>query len=144
MKVSDTLAFFADFYADFDRRLAEDMLMRLSVPTASTMGALSKGTKEKVQLVLVMARRAALYLLDEPIGGVDPAARDFILGTIIANYHRDSTILISTHLVSDVERVLDDFILLQYGNVAMYSSPRLVHEQTGRSLDQYFREAFRC
>lgn len=144
MKVSDTLAFFADFYADFDRRLAEDMLMRLSVPTASTMGALSKGTKEKVQLVLVMARRAALYLLDEPIGGVDPAARDFILGTIIANYHRDSTILISTHLVSDVEKVLDDFILLQYGNVAMYSSPRLVHEQTGRSLDQYFREAFRC
>ena len=94
--------------------------------------------------MLVMARRAALYLLDEPIGGVDPAARDFILGTIIANYHRDSTILISTHLVSDVERVLDDFILLQYGNVAMYSSPRLVHEQTGRSLDQYFREAFRC
>lgn len=144
MKVSDTLAFFADFYADFDRRLAEDMLLRLSVPTAATMGALSKGTKEKVQLVLVMARRAALYLLDEPIGGVDPAARDFILGTIIANYHRDSTILVSTHLVSDVERVLDDFILLQYGNLAMYSSPHLVHQQTGRSLDQYFREAFRC
>ncbi|BDE96245.1 ABC transporter ATP-binding protein [Raoultibacter timonensis] len=144
MKVTDTLSFFADFYADFDRRLAEDMLLRLSVPTTATMGALSKGTKEKVQLVLVMARRAALYLLDEPIGGVDPAARDFILGTIIANYHRDSTILVSTHLVSDVEHALDDFILLQYGNIAMYSSPQLVYQQTGRSLDQYFREAYRC
>lgn len=144
MKVSDTLSFFSDFYDDFDRRLAEDMLMRLSVPTTNTMGSLSKGTKEKVQLVLVMARRAALYLLDEPIGGVDPAARDFILGTIIANYHRDSTILVSTHLVADVERVLDDFILLQYGTMSMYSSPHLVREQTGRSLDQYFREAFRC
>lgn len=144
MKVSETLAFFSDFYLDFDRRLAEDMLARLQVPIASPMSALSKGTKEKVQLVLVMARRAALYLLDEPIGGVDPAARDFILGTIISNYHRESTILVSTHLVSDVERVLDDFIFLQYGSMAMYSSPKLVFEQTGRNLDQYFREAFRC
>lgn len=144
MKVRDTLAFFADFYADFDRRAAEDMLARLAVPVDGTMGALSKGTKEKVQLVLVMARRAALYLLDEPIGGVDPAARDFILGTIVANYHRDSTILVSTHLVADVERVLDDFILLQYGALALYSSPQLVREQTGLSLDQYFREAYRC
>ncbi|MEG0375505.1 MAG: ABC transporter ATP-binding protein [Raoultibacter sp.] len=144
MKVNEALAFFADFYLDFDRLLAEDMLARLQVPIAAPMSTLSKGTKEKVQLVLVMARRSALYLLDEPIGGVDPAARDFILGTIIANYHRDSTILISTHLVSDVEQVLDDFIFLQYGSVAMYSSPQLVREQTGRSLDQYFREAYRC
>lgn len=144
MKVSETLAFFADFYLDFDRLLAEDMLARLQVPVTAPMSTLSKGTKEKVQLVLVMARRSALYLLDEPIGGVDPAAREFILGTIIANYHRDSTILISTHLVSDIEQVLDDFIFLQYGSIAMYSSPQLVREQTGRSLDQYFREAYRC
>lgn len=144
MKVSEALRFFQDFYADFDRRLAEDMLARLAVRIDAPMSALSKGTKEKVQLVLVMSRRAQLYLLDEPIGGVDPAARDFILGTIIANYHRDSTILISTHLVSDVEAVLDDFIFLHYGTMALYSSPQWVHQQTGRGLDAYFREAYRC
>ena len=144
MKVSQTLDYFADFYADFDRPLAEEMLARLAVPTTAHMGGLSKGTKEKVQLVLVMARHAALYLLDEPIGGVDPATRDYILDTIIANYHRDSTILISTHLVADVEHVLDDFLLLQYGVIGMYSSPSQVREQTGMGLDAYFREVFRC
>lgn len=115
MKVSQAIRYFEDFYADFDRLLAQDMLARLAVPQDAHLGALSKGTKEKVQLVMVMARRAALYLLDEPIGGVDPAARDFILDTIIRNYHRDATILLSTHLVADVEHVLDEFVLLQYG-----------------------------
>ncbi|WP_246599653.1 ABC transporter ATP-binding protein [Gordonibacter massiliensis (ex Traore et al. 2017)] len=144
MKVSETLRFFEDFYADFDRRLAEDMLARLSVPVDAQMASLSKGTKEKVQLVLVMARHAALYLLDEPIGGVDPATRDYILDTIIANYHRDSTILLSTHLVADVERVLDDFIFLQYGTVVMHAPTEQMRAQFGMSLDDYFRGAFRC
>lgn len=144
MKVTQTLRYFEDFYPDFDRPLAQDMLARLAVPTDAHMEALSKGTKEKVQLVLVMARHAALYLLDEPIGGVDPAARDFILDTIIRNYRREATILLSTHLVADVEHVLDEFVLLQYGTMALYSTPTLVREQTGMRLDDYFREVFRC
>lgn len=144
MKVSQTLDYFADFYADFDRPLAQDMLARLSVPLGQPMSALSKGTKEKVQLVLVMARHAALYLLDEPIGGVDPATRDYILDTIITNYRRDSTILLSTHLVADVERVLDDFVFLQYGTVVAYAPVAQMCQQVGMSLDLYFRGAFRC
>ncbi|MCI2242245.1 ABC transporter ATP-binding protein [Adlercreutzia faecimuris] len=144
MRVRDCVAFFADFYADFDQPLAQDMLARLGVPADSPMGTLSKGTKEKVQLVLVMARHAALYLLDEPIGGVDPATRDYILDTIIAQYHRDSTILISTHLIADVEAVLDDFIFLQYGTMVVHAPVAFVREQGYASLDDYFRRAFRC
>ena len=144
MRVREALRFFEDFYADFDRRLAEDMLQRLAVPASAPMSALSKGIKEKVQLVLVMARRAALYLLDEPIGGVDPAARDFILDTIISNYRRDSTILLSTHLVADVERVLDDFIFLQHGSVVAHAPTEQMRAQSGMSLDDCFRGAFRC
>lgn len=143
MRVRECVAFFADFYRDFDRALAEELLYRLAVPTDAPMSTLSKGTKEKVQLVLVMARRAALYLLDEPIGGVDPATRDFILETIIAQYRRDATLLISTHLVSDVEKVLDDFIFLQYGTMVLHAPVAYVHEQFGVSLDEYFRGAFR-
>ncbi len=144
MKVTDCLAYFEDFYADFDRSLACDMLSRLAVPLAARMGSLSKGTKEKVQLVLVMARRAALYLLDEPIGGVDPATRDYILDTIISNYRREATILLSTHLIADVERVLDDFVFLQYGTMVMHAPASFVREQYNMSLDDYFRGAFRC
>ncbi len=144
MKVTDCLAFFEDFYADFDRALACDMLARLAVSMASHMGSLSKGTKEKVQLVLVMARHAALYLLDEPIGGVDPATRDYILDTIISSYRRDATILLSTHLIADVERVLDDFVFLQYGTMVMHAPASFVRDQYGMSLDDYFRGAFRC
>ncbi|WP_080797609.1 ABC transporter ATP-binding protein [Arabiibacter massiliensis] len=144
MKVARTLDFFADFYADFDRPLAEDMLARLQVPLGAHMGSLSKGTKEKVQLVLVMARRAALYLLDEPIGGVDPATRDYILDTIIGAYRREATILLSTHLVADVERVLDDFIFLQYGTMVLHAPVAYVRETFGMSVDDYFRGAFRC
>ena len=144
MKVNSCLSYFADFYRDFDRALAEEMLARLAVPLQAPMSALSKGTKEKVQLVLVMARRAALYLLDEPIGGVDPAARDFILDTILSQYRREATILLSTHLIADVERVLDDFVFLHYGTLVMHAPTAYVREQFGVSLDEYFRGSFRC
>jgi ABC-2 type transport system ATP-binding protein len=142
MRVSDGLDYFETFYRDFDRMVALDMLGRLQVPLAARFKALSKGTKEKVQLVLVMSRRAQLYLLDEPIAGVDPATRDYILRTIVGNYNRQASILISTHLIADVESVLDDFILLHYGNVAACSSVATVKAQGSASLDAYFREAF--
>jgi ABC-2 type transport system ATP-binding protein len=142
MRVSDCLDYFEAFYADFDRAIALDMLARLQVPLTARFKLLSKGTKEKVQLVLVMSRRAWLYLLDEPIAGVDPATRDFILRTIVGNYNRSASILISTHLIADVEGVLDDFILLYGGKVAACSSVATVRAQGFASLDAYFREAF--
>ncbi|MDR2197601.1 MAG: ABC transporter ATP-binding protein [Coriobacteriales bacterium] len=142
MRVSDCLDYFESFYADFDRLVALDMLARLQVPLAARFKTLSKGTKEKVQLVLVMSRHAQLYLLDEPIAGVDPATRDYILRTIVGNYNRNASIIISTHLIADVEGVLDDFILLHYGNVAACSSVAAVKAQGSASLDAYFREAF--
>ena len=144
MRVSETLDYFADFYTDFDRARAESMLATLQVSQNSRMRELSKGTKEKVQLVLVMARRAQLYLLDEPIGGVDPATRDFILQTIVSNVHAESTVLISTHLIWDVEKVLDEFIFLQRGTITQYDSASRVRGEQGKSLDELFREAFRC
>ncbi|MDR1422762.1 MAG: ABC transporter ATP-binding protein [Coriobacteriales bacterium] len=142
MRISDCLDFFETFYRDFDRRVALDMLARLQVPLTARFKTLSKGTKEKVQLVLVMSRHAHLYLLDEPIAGVDPATRDYILRTIVGNYNRSASILISTHLIADVESVLDDFVLLHYGNVAACSSVAAVKAQGSASLDAYFREAF--
>ena len=144
MKVTDCLDYFQDFYADFDRARAEEMLKALHVPENMRMATLSKGTKEKVQLVLVMSRRAKLYLLDEPIGGVDPATRDYILDTIIKNYEEESTILISTHLISDVEKILDEFIMLKDGRIMMHDSTDNVRETQGKSLDELFREVFRC
>lgn len=144
MKVESCLDFFADFYVDFDRALAQDMLARLGVPVDVPMAALSKGTKEKVQLTLVMARHAALYLLDEPIGGVDPATRDYILDTVISNYHRDSTIVISTHLVADVESVLDDFVFLRAGTMVLHAPVGYAHELGYACLDDCFRKEFRC
>lgn len=144
MRVRDLLAFFADFYSDFDLAMAHDMLARLGVNEASACSALSKGTVEKVQLVLVMSRHAALYLLDEPIGGVDPAARDYILQTIIRGYRPGSTIILSTHLVRDVEEVLDDFILLRYGQMLLHAPVAYVTQEKGTTLDAYFREEFRC
>lgn len=144
MTVKECLDYFEDFYADFDHVRAVDMLRTLGVPLAAKMKTLSKGTKEKVQLVLVMSRRARLYLLDEPIGGVDPATREYILNTIITNYEPDSTVLISTHLISDVEKVLDEFVFIQNGCVLMQDSTDNVREQSGKSLDELFREVFRC
>ena len=144
MTVAQQLDFFQDFYADFDRSRAETMLDALGIRLDAKFRTLSKGTQEKVQLVLVMSRRAKLYLLDEPIGGVDPAARDYILNTIISNYDPRATILISTHLISDVERVLDEFIFLYQGNVVRSGNADETREETGKSLDELFREVFRC
>ena len=144
MTVADCLDYFKDFYDDFDPERAGDMLSRLAVPANKKMRALSKGTREKMQLVLVMSRRAKLYLLDEPIGGVDPATRDYILNTIIGNYDNEATILISTHLIADVEKVLDEFLFLKDGVITMHDTTDNVRETQGKSLDELFREVFRC
>lgn len=144
MRVREMIAYFSDFYADFDVAMAHDMLGRLGVDEAAACSALSKGTVEKVQLTLVMARHAALYLLDEPIGGVDPAARDYILSTIIRGYRPASTVILSTHLVRDVGAVLDDFILLRYGTMLLHAPVAYVTQEKGTTLDAFFREEFRC
>ena len=143
-RVSETLEFFADFYPDFDRARAEEMLAHLGIDVQSRFKSLSKGTKEKVQLVLVMSRRAALYLLDEPIGGVDPATREYILQTIVSNYDPEATVLISTHLIADVESVLDEFLFLGNGGVFMQDTVDNARTQYGKSLDELSREVFRC
>ena len=143
-RIREILDFFQDFYADFDRARAEKMLQALAIDTNAKLKTLSKGNQEKVQLALVMSRRAKVYLLDEPIGGVDPAARDYILNTIITNYEPDATVLISTHLIADVERVLDEFVFLYEGRVLRQGSTDEVREETGKSLDELFREEFRC
>lgn len=144
MRVEECLNLFETFYADFDRARALEMLALLAVPLNAQIKTLSKGTREKVQLVLVMARRAKLYLLDEPIAGVDPAARDYILGTIMKNYSEESTILISTHLISDIEEVLNSFLFIHNGKVICQDRVSAVREGRGQTLDQFFREVFRC
>ena len=144
MKVYETLDMFEDFYEDFDRARAEELLDMLSIDRNRKYKTLSKGTKEKVQLVLVMSRKAKLYLLDEPIGGVDPATRDYILNTIVSNYAEDATVLISTHLISDVEKVLDEFVMIKEGQIVMQSTVDDLRETQGKSVDEYFREVFRC
>ena len=143
-KIRDLLTLFQDFYDDFDRTRAEEMLRELHIDLEAKLKTLSKGNQEKVQLVLVMSRRARLYLLDEPIGGVDPAARDYILNTIISNYDPRATVLISTHLIADVERVLDEFLFLYEGRVIRQGTADQVREETGKSLDELFREVFKC
>lgn len=144
MKVTDILDFFCDFYEDFSRSRAEDMLNRLGINPADRLSTMSKGTKEKVQLIMVMSRDADLYCLDEPIGGVDPAARDYILQTIISNYNENASVLISTHLISDIESVLDDVIFIQNGHIRLHTSVDAIREQEGKSVDALFREVFRC
>lgn len=143
-KISEILEFFVDFYKDFDMNRALQMLESLGINPDSKMQTLSKGTKEKVQLILVMSRLADLYILDEPIAGVDPAARDYILRTIINNYNPNATVLISTHLISDIEHVLDEVIFMRYGKIAMYTSVDNIREEHGKSVDAYFREVFAC
>ena len=143
-KIRELLDTFQDFYADFDRERAENMLGALGISLEARLGSLSKGNQEKVQLVVVMSRRARLYLLDEPIGGVDPAARDYILNTIITNYDPTATVLISTHLIEDVERGLDEFIFLNQGKIVRQGTADQVREETGKSLDELFREVFKC
>jgi len=144
MKISEAIEFFQDFYQDFDPRVAFDMLERLHLDPKKRMKALSKGTKEKVQLILVMSRKADLYCLDEPIGGVDPAARDYILNTIISNYNENATVLISTHLISDVENILDEVIFIKEGNMMLHSSVDDIRTKEGKSVDALFREVFKC
>lgn len=144
MKVSDIINMFEDFYSDFDTARAYDMLKRLGITADKKLKTLSKGTKEKVQLVLVMSRRAKLYLLDEPIGGVDPATRDYILNTIITNYSQDSTVIISTHLITDIEKVLDEFVFIDKGKIVMSGEVDTVRAEKGMSIDELFREVFKC
>ena len=142
MKVSDLTDFFADFYEDFDRAKAMEMLRVLDISPGDRIRTMSKGTKEKIQLAVIMSRKAQLYLLDEPIAGVDPAARDFILNTILTNYNEEGTVLLSTHLISDIERVLDEAIFLQNGRVVRHDSVDDIREKEGKSVDQLFREIF--
>ena len=144
IRTRQMLDMFEDFYEDFDRARAEQMLRELNIDPEAKIRTLSKGTQEKVQLILVMSRRAKLYLLDEPIGGVDPAARDYILNTIITNYDPEATILISTHLISDVERVLDEFLFLHNGRIVRQGNVDETRMETGKSLDELFREVFVC
>ena len=144
MRVGDMIDMFSDFYADFDRAKAEEMCRVLGLEAGRRIKTLSKGTREKMQLMLVMSRRARLYLLDEPIGGVDPATRDYILDTIIRNYDENASVIISTHLISDVENALDEVIFLKDGKVNMQSSVDDIREQYGKSVDALFREVFKC
>ncbi len=140
----DLVHYFGDFYDDFDAKKAFDMLESLRINPRAKMKTMSKGTKEKVQLILVMSRNAKLYMLDEPIGGVDPAARDYILNTIISNYNPDASVIISTHLISDIENILDDVIFIQNGVLRLHKSVDEIREMEGKSVDALFREVFRC
>lgn len=144
MKATNLFDFFDDFFADFERPKAKEMLQRLDIHEGMKLKHMSKGTLEKVQLVLTMSRHANLYCLDEPIGGVDPATRDYILQTIINNYSEDASVLISTHLIADVESVLDDVIFLQNGQIRLHSSVDEIREKEGQSVDSLFREVFKC
>ena len=144
MTVAQTLDYYEDFYADFRRGLAETMLLNLGLDRAQRVKTLSKGMREKVQLILTMSRQARLYLLDEPIGGVDPATRDYILRTIISNYSEDAAVVISTHLIADVEQVLDEVVFLRDGRVMLHESVETIRDEKGKSVDELFREVFRC
>lgn len=143
-KIGDVLDYFADFYPDFSKEKAFAMLESLDIDANTRLKALSKGNKEKVQLILVMSREADLYILDEPIAGVDPAARDYILRTIINNYSPRASVLLSTHLIGDIESVLDEVIFLRYGQLILYTSVDNIRQQHGKSVDAYFREVFSC
>ncbi|NLO83487.1 MAG: ABC transporter ATP-binding protein [Clostridiales bacterium] len=144
MKVSDIINLFSDFYADFNTEKAYDMLKNLDIRPKDKLKSMSKGTKEKVQLILVMSREAQLYLLDEPIGGVDPAARDYILDTILGNYNENATIIISTHIISDIEKILDEVIFIREGRIVLTNTVDEIREEYGKSVDSLFREVFKC
>lgn len=144
LKVKGLVNMFKDFYADFDELRAYQMLDMLKIDANMTLKKLSKGNKEKVQLIMVMSRRAKLYLLDEPIAGVDPAARDYIIQTILTNYDDSATILISTHLIQDIENILDDVIFIKEGNIVCHQDADSLRVQKGQSIDEIFREVFRC
>lgn len=143
-KVSDLISYFEDFYEDFRRDRAEQMMEALGIGLHARLRTLSKGTREKVQLVMVMSRKAQLYILDEPIGGVDPAARDYILKTIINNYNENASIILSTHLISDIENILDEVIFIRDGQLLTHMPVDQIREQYGQSVDAYFRGVFAC
>ena len=144
MTASQLMDIYEDFFEDFDRLKAEAMVDDLGIDRKQTMKKMSKGTKEKLQLCLVMARQAEVYLLDEPIGGVDPATRDYILRTIISNYNENAVVLISTHLIADVESVLDDVVFLKDGRIVLHKAADEIREEKGESVDKLFREVFKC
>ncbi len=144
MTTDQLMGLYQDFFEDFDRLKAEAMIDDLGIDRKQTMKKMSKGTKEKLQLCLVMARQAQVYLLDEPIGGVDPATRDYILKTIISNYNEDAVVIISTHLISDIESVLDDVIFIKEGRVVLHKAADEIREEKSESIDGLFREVFRC
>ena len=144
MTVTQLIAFFDDFYEDFNSVNFYNMMWYMVIYTNDRIKTMSKGTKEKVQLILVMSRDAELYLLDEPIGGVDPAARDYILGTIITNYNENATVVISTHLIADIEKVLDEVVFINQGRIVMNASVDEIREKQHKSVDELFREVFKC
>ncbi len=144
MKVSELISYFTDFYQDFSPERARQMLANLKISEDARLKTLSKGTKEKVQLIMVMSRQAQLYILDEPIAGVDPAARDYILKTIISNYSEMSTVLISTHLITDIAQVLDEVVFIRDGRVVLQDTVEHIRETRGKSVDAFFREVFAC
>lgn len=142
--VEDLVDFFADFYEDFKTDRAYEMLQSLNIQPSDRLKTLSKGTKEKIQLILVMSRDADLYILDEPIAGVDPAARDYIMKTILNNYNPEASLIISTHLISDIESILDDVIFIKNGQLVLQASVDEIREKQGKTVDEYFREVFAC
>lgn len=144
MRVSQAMDLFGDFYSDFDRSKAEELLARFQLRPDMKLKSMSKGMQEKVQLILVMCRAARLYILDEPLSGVDPAARSVILDTIIRNYNENATILLSTHLIYDVEQIFDQIIMLGYGRIILAGDADELRQQSGKSIDQLFREVYRC
>ena len=143
MTVQQIVDFFSDFYADFRRPLALEMLNRLGISPKKKLKTLSKGNKEKVCLILTMSRNAKLYVLDEPIAGVDPAARDYVISTIVSNYNPDATVLISTHLIADIEQILDEVLFIQTGKILLQKSVDAIREENGKSVDELFREVFK-
>ena len=143
-RVDDAVAFYHDFFLDFDAAKADAMLRDLKLEPKQRISAMSKGTQEKMQLCLTMSRAAKLYLLDEPLGGVDPAAREYILNTILRNYSEDAAVVISTHLIEDIETALDEVLLLREGSLLAHQNVDALREESGKSLDEYFREVFRC
>lgn len=144
MRVEEMVEYFADFYEDFSKEKAYTMLSELHIDRKQRLSQLSKGNREKVQLILVMSRNAKLYMLDEPIGGVDPAARDYILRTIIGNYNPEATVIISTHLISDVENILDEVVFIKEGQLLMQKDVESIRMESGKSIDALFREVFKC
>lgn len=144
MTAQDLVKMHEEFFKDFDRKRAVDMLISLGIKGSMKVGEMSKGTKEKLQLILVMSRRAKVYLLDEPVGGVDPAARDYILDTIITNYSPDALVVISTHLISEVESVLDDIVFVKEGRIFLHRPADELREENGKSVEELFKGVFKC